>query len=124
MVLSPKHPRVRELSFQRLLNTAIRDLDLRPADTLRECLIELRHELKHNHIVFYPHFYFGDEPWGCIDATGSVEGPFYLANNALRRIAERYYIGYSKIELMMILRHETGHAINYAYKLWTRRDWK
>ena len=24
----------------------------------------------------------------------------------------------------MVLRHETGHAINYAYKLWTREEWK
>ncbi|MBI4811391.1 MAG: hypothetical protein HY800_08155, partial [Ignavibacteriales bacterium] len=76
------------------------------------------------HLAFYPHFYFGDEPWGCIDRTGSVEIPFYLANNNLKRLAERYYIAYSKEEIMMILRHETGHALNYAYKLWIREDWK
>ena len=27
-------------------------------------------------------------------------------------------------ELIKILRHETGHAINYAYRLWQRKDWK
>jgi len=124
MVLSPKHPRFRELTFQQLLNTKVCDLDLRAADTLRECLIELRHELMQKHISFFPHFYFGEEPWGCIDSTASVEIPFYLANNGIRRIAERYYIAYSKEELMMILRHETGHAINYAYKVWRRDDWK
>jgi len=26
--------------------------------------------------------------------------------------------------MMKILRHETGHAINYAYKLWQQKDWK
>ena len=124
MVLSAKHPRVRELYFQRLINQNVGELDLRPSDTLRECLIQLRRELKRKHISFFPHFYFGDEPWGCIDRTGSVEIPFYLANNALRRIAERYYISYSKKEIMMILRHETGHAINYAYKLWKDSRWK
>jgi hypothetical protein len=124
MVLSPKHPRVRELSFQQLLNQKVGKLDLRPDDTLRECLIQLRRELKQRHISFYPHFYFGEEPWGCINFTGSVEIPFYLANSELRRIAERYYITYSKSEILMMLRHEAGHAINYVYKLWTRDDWK
>jgi hypothetical protein len=26
--------------------------------------------------------------------------------------------------MIKILRHETGHAVNYAYKLWQRKDWK
>src|SRR5262249_5820545 len=103
MTLSKKHPRVRELSFQQLLNQKISKLDLRPADTLRACLIQLRHELKQKHVAFFPKFYFGEEPWGCIDRTGSIEIPFYLANNPLRRVAERYYMSYSKKEIMMLL---------------------
>lgn len=124
MVISIRHPRARELSLQQLLNTKVSELELKPSDVLRECLIELRRELKCNHISFFPHFYFGDEPWGCIDRTASIEIPFYLANNRLRRIAERYYLSYSKEEIKMILRHETGHAISYAYKLWRRDDWR
>ena len=124
MVVSLKHPRVKELSFQKLLTQRIGEMDLRPADTLRACLIQLRHELKQRHISFYPHFYFGEEPWGCIDRTASVEIPFYLANNPLRRVSERYFLSYSKKEIMMILRHETGHALNYAYKLWKRKEWE
>lgn len=124
MTISTTHPRVRELSFQRLLNQRINELQLEPEDTLRECLIQLRRELKKNHIAFFPHFYFGEEPWGCIDRTGSVEVPFYIANNTLRRITEKYYVSYSKEEIMMLLRHETGHAINYVYKLWKRDEWK
>src|SRR5437016_5432110 len=88
MTLSKKHPRVRELSFQQLLNQRISKLDLRPTDTLRECLIQLRHELKQKHVAFFPQFYLGEEPWGCVDGTGSIEIPFYLANTNLRRVAE------------------------------------
>jgi Fe-S-cluster formation regulator IscX/YfhJ len=123
MVLSRRDPRVRQLTYQRLLSQPICELGLRPADTLRECLIQLRRELKARHIAFWPHFYFGEEPWGCVDCTGSVEIPFFLANNGLRRVAERYYISYSKKEMLMLLRHETGHALNYAYTLWKRNDW-
>src|SRR6267378_2595489 len=96
MRLSRKYSRARELSFQQILNARIADLDLRPAGTLRDCLIQVRHELKHNHISFFPHFYFGEEPWGCIDRTGSIEIPFYLANNDLRRVAERHQVSYSE----------------------------
>ncbi len=124
MVISRSHPRVRELSFQQLLNQKVGRLELRAADTLRECLIQLRRELKRRHVAFYPHFYFGEEPWGCINNTGSIEIPFYLANNQIRRIAERFYVSYSKQEMMMLLRHETGHALNYAYRLWTADEWK
>ena len=124
MTLSKKHPRLRELSFQKLLNQPIHEMNLRPEGMLRASLIQLRHELKKNHIEFFPHFYFGEEPWGCIDRTGSIEIPFYLANSSLHRIAKRYYIPYSKKEVMMTLRHETGHALNYAYRLFRRDDWK
>ena len=124
MTISPKHPRVRELSFQKLLNQRINEMDIRPADTLRDCLIQLRRELKKKGISYFPRVYFGDEPWGCIDRTGSIEVPFYLANRMMQRVARRYYISYSKDEMMMLLRHEVGHALNYTYKLWRRPDWK
>ncbi|HLF13724.1 MAG TPA: hypothetical protein VI932_02385 [Bacteroidota bacterium] len=115
--------KTKELTFQQLLDRPIRDLDLRPADALRECLIALRHELFRNKIAFFPHFYFGDEPWGCIDGTGSIEVPFYLANSQLWKLSDRYYIPYSKKEVMMVLRHETGHALNYVYRLWKDDEW-
>ncbi len=124
MTYSRRHPYIRKLSFQKLLTQQVRELALRPADTLRSCLIQLRRELKKNKIGFFPHFYLGEEPWGCVDRTGSVGIPFYLANNDLRRIAEKYSVAYSKQEIMMLLRHEAGHAVTYAYKLWTRPDWK
>jgi hypothetical protein len=124
MTYSQHHPRLKELSFQQLLSQRICDLDLRPSGLLRDCLITLRRELKQKNISFYPNFYFGEEPWGTIDRTGSIEIPFYLANRTLQKIAKRYYMSYTKEELMIILRHETGHATNYAYKLYQRPDWK
>ena len=124
MTFSKKHPRVRELTFQKLITQKISEMDLEPRDVLRECLIQLRRELKRRHIAYFPHFYFGEEPWGCVDKTGSIEIPFFLANRQLMQIASKYYMSYSKEEIMMLLRHETGHAINYVYKLWKQPDWR
>jgi len=115
---------VKELSFQKILTQKIGEMALRPSDALRVCLIRLRRELMNKGVAFFPHFYFGEEPWGCIDGTGSIEIPFYLATQQLRNIGEKYYFSYTDEEIMMHLRHETGHAINYAYKLWKRPDWK
>jgi hypothetical protein len=30
---------------------------------------------------------------------------------------------YTREEVLMYLRHEAGHAINYAFELWRRKDW-
>lgn len=124
MVYSASRPWVKELSFQKVLTQKIGEMELRPSDALRACLIQLRRELKNKNISYFPHFYFGEEPWGCIDGTGSIEIPFYLANQQLRNIGEKYYFSYTDEEIMMHLRHEVGHAINYAYKLWKMPEWK
>lgn len=115
--------KAKEFTFQQLLNQPVGDLELRPEGALRECLIRLRHELLQNRISFFPHFYFGEDPWGCIDGTGSIEIPWYLANPTLWKLSDRHYFSYTKREVMMILRHETGHALNYVYKLWKKDEW-
>jgi hypothetical protein len=115
--------KTKELTFQQLLNRPVRDLDLRPAGVLRGCLISLRRELYRNRIGFFPHFYFGDEPWGCIDGTGSIEIPFFLADPQLWKLSDKHYIPYTKSEVMMVIRHETGHALNYVYGLWKDDEW-
>jgi hypothetical protein len=50
--------------------------------------------------------------------------PFYLADKRLARIEEEQT---GEIEtdqwILMLLRHEAGHAVNYAYRLYERPDW-
>ena len=50
--------------------------------------------------------------------------PFYLADRRLARIEEEQT---GEVEddktVMMFLRHEAGHAVNYAYRLWRQPDW-
>ncbi len=110
-----------------LLNTRICDLKLDLEQTLLyRCIHKLYSELEARKIQFKPPFYFtcaGDE-WGCPDRIPIMGIPFHLADNRLTRIErEMGYTRYDKRDLMILLRHETGHVINYAYELYDEPEW-
>jgi hypothetical protein len=109
-----------EISYQRFLSSRICDLDLDPNECMGFCLKRLRRELRAHRILLWPDFYFGNE-WGCVNKKISVSIPFYLASPELRDLEGE---SPTNEELMKTLRHETGHAVNYAYKLWQRKEWK
>jgi hypothetical protein len=107
-----------------LLNTPIRDLGLKLEDSPVESLIQrLYHELESKGIKFRPEFYATDA-WGCPDEVPIIGIPFYLLDRRLIRIEEEQT---GEIEtspmIMMLLRHEAGHALNYAYRLYKRPEW-
>ncbi len=80
----------------------------------------MRKELKEHKILLWPDFYFGNE-WGCVNKKTAISIPFYLATSELRALEGDTP---STEGLMKILRHETGHAVNYVYKLWQRQGWR
>jgi hypothetical protein len=111
-----------------LLNTRICDLKLNLEQTLLYRSIQkLYVELAHKKLVYRPPYYFtcaGDE-WGCPDRVPIMGIPFHLADNKLVRIErEMGYTRYDKDDLMILLRHEAGHAINYAYELYDEPEWR
>jgi hypothetical protein len=85
---------------------------------------ELHRELESKSISFRPQVYLSDQ-WGCPDGTPLIGVPFYLVDPQLQRIEEEMSGGVEDdAEAMRYLRHECGHAINYAFKLHERADWK
>ncbi len=107
-----------------LLNTRISDLKLRIEGSPIEPMIrQVQRELESKGIKFTPVFYLTDS-WGCPDEVPAVGIPFYLADRRLARIEEEQT---GEIEdfrtTMMYLRHEVGHALNYAYRLWEWGGW-
>ena len=74
-------------------------------------------------LKFRPEVYLTDS-WGCPDEVPVIGIPFYLTDKRLARIEEEQTgeIEDSQI-LMMLLRHEAGHAINYAYRLYKDPEW-
>jgi len=109
-----------EISYQKLLTTRICDLDLDLEEKFCSCFERLKKELKAHQISLWPDFYFGNE-WGCVNRHISISIPFFLATTELGELE-----GDTPTDegLVKILRHETGHAINYAYVLWRYKEWK
>lgn len=108
-----------------LLNTRICDLNLRIEGSPLQPLIQrLYRELERRHLQFRPPVYLTDG-WGCPDRVPVIGVPFYLADKRLARIEEEQ-TGEVEDEqyVMMLLRHEAGHAYNYAYRLYEREDWQ
>jgi hypothetical protein len=109
---------------ERLLGSRISDLGLRIEGSELEPLIEqLYRELDAAGFDFKPPIYLSDE-WGCPEGVPVIGVPFYLAHPELsqleREIAENLE---TTAESMMYLRHEAGHALNYAYRLYEEEEW-
>ncbi len=109
-----------EISYQKFLTMKICDLKLDANESMAPLFERLKKELREHRILLWPDFYFGNE-WGCVNKKISISIPFYLANPELRTLEGDVP---TNEEIMKTLRHETGHAINYAYKLWQQEDWK
>jgi hypothetical protein len=72
---------------------------------------------------FHPHCYLSDE-WGCPSGEPVIGIPFYLASAELSELEQELNDLEDAREIMMYLRHEAGHAFNYAYRLYRTPEWK
>jgi hypothetical protein len=112
---------------RRLLGTPIRDLKLRIETTeLAPLIDEFRAELERAGIRrLQPHFYLADE-WGVPFGSIAIGIPFYLARadlTALQLECESYVEGVGRTDFMRYLRHEMGHVVSYAYRLYEQQEW-
>ncbi|MGD2279367.1 MAG: putative zinc-binding metallopeptidase, partial [Candidatus Omnitrophota bacterium] len=116
-----------KLDDDQLLGVRLCELDLRIEGTwLEECVAQLYKELSDKGIKFHPRCYLADE-WLCPDGEPVIGIAFFLASPRLMRLERKMILdleGGSKTDCMKLLRHEAGHAINYAYLLHKRRKWR
>jgi len=110
---------------QTLMGRKISELGLAIPGTRVERMTEqLYQELDARGLAFRPPVYLSDQ-WGCPDGTPLIGVPFYLADPRLERIEDDFAEGIeSAEESMRFMRHEAGHAFNYAYRLYDRADWR
>jgi hypothetical protein len=109
-----------------LLSRRINELSLRIPGTRLEVLTnQLYDELANAGISFRPRSYLSNE-WGCPDRVPVIGIPFYLADPVLSKLEGELtdIEAENEAEVLMYLRHEAGHALNYAYRLYLRPEWQ
>jgi len=109
------------------LAVPIRDLGLAIADSpLEPLLAEFEAELERAGIRrLRPRFYLSTE-WGVNEGTIAIAIPFYLARTELTALhAERvgHVEGVGGRDILRYFRHEMGHVVNYAYRLYETEEW-
>jgi Putative zinc-binding metallo-peptidase len=105
----------------------IKNMGLTIAGTpLETVLTGFRAELEHAGIRrVQPVFYLSTE-WGVPFDTVAIAIPFYLARVELTELhAQRvgHVEGRSRADILRYLRHEMGHVMNYAYRLYEQEEW-
>lgn len=113
---------------QEILGKRICDFDLKIEGRPLEKVIErFRAELRACGIQkLQPAFYLTDE-WGVPEGTVAIGIPFYLADAMLLKVHKKKRAGLvegeSDEDVLRYLRHEMGHVVNYAYRLYATEEW-
>ena len=110
---------------QEILTKPIKELGLKlEGSPLERYVHKLYRELERKGLKrFRPACYLTDE-WGCPSGEPVIGIPFYLADPKLARLEKEMNDLEDEREIMMYLRHEAGHAFNYAYELFKTPEWR
>ncbi len=111
--------------MQEILSKPIRELGLKlEGSPIERFVQQLYKELERKKLKkFRPPFYLSDE-WGCPDRQPVIGIPFYLADPKLARLEREMNDLEDSRQIMMYMRHEAGHAFNYAYQLFKTEEWR
>ncbi len=120
MIFENAPPDIRDLLSKRISQLGLR-LEGSPMERRVQ---QLHRELDRKGLKrFRPVCYLTDE-WGCPDGQPVIGIPFYLADPKLARLEHAMNDLEDEREIMMYLRHEAGHAFNYAYRLYAQPEWR
>ena len=115
------------LSDEHLLDLRICDLTLKIKGSFLEPHIKrLYSELNERGIRFKPHVWLSEE-WFSPDGVPGIAIPFYLAHPRLMKLERKQMLeveGGTDTECLRILRHESGHALDTAFRLHFKRPWR
>lgn len=110
-----------------LFGSPIRDLGLTIDNTrLAPVIDEFREQLRGKGITkVSPSFHLSTE-WGVPFGTVVIGIPFYLARPELTELHGEevgHIEGFNHADILRYLRHEMGHVVNYAYRLYDDESW-
>ena len=110
---------------EQLLDWRLRDLKL-TLDPLAGRIERVYAELARKGLGFRPHFWISSD-WFSPDGVPGVAVPFFVVHPRLKRLERAQMLdveGGTEEWCMRLLRHETGHALDNAYRLHRRKDWR
>jgi len=117
----------RQMSDETLLDMRMCDLQLDLQQSpLMPKIDRLYEELAGRELIFRPHFWLSDE-WFAPDGIPGIAIPFYLAHRRLARLERKMMLdveGGTEEWCMKILRHETGHALDTAFRLHRKKKYR
>jgi hypothetical protein len=115
------------MSDAELLEVRLCDLKLSVAGTELESRVQsIYGELGRRGLVFRPHVWLSTE-WFSPDGVPGFAIPFYLAHPRLAALEEQQVHeveGGSLRSCLQLMRHETAHALDNAYALHGRPEWR
>jgi hypothetical protein len=110
-----------------LLDVRLCDLELQLEGTaLQRRVNRLYAEMKRAGLVFRPYVWLSTD-WFTPEGSTGFAVPFYLAHRRLVRLEHSQMFeaeGSTHDWCMRLLRHEAAHAMDNAYRLHSRRDWR
>jgi hypothetical protein len=122
-----RKPAWEDLPEERLLARRIAGLGLALSGTaVQRALRRLHRELGSRGLRLRPHCWIALE-WFSPDGVPGFAVPFYLLHHRLQSMQRRFTgeaEGGNARDLMRILRHEAGHAIDNAFRLRRRAGWR
>jgi Putative zinc-binding metallo-peptidase len=115
------------LTDEQLLNLRLCDLSVGIEGTPLERRVDrLYQELYVRGLLFQPHVWLSEE-WFTPDNVSGFAIPFYLAHPRLSRLERKQMLeveGGTERDCLRIMRHEAGHAIDNAFRIYTRRRYR
>ncbi|MFH0964503.1 MAG: putative zinc-binding metallopeptidase [Planctomycetota bacterium] len=116
-----------KLPKKELLDVRLCDLGVKiEGSTLEDRIEQVLEELARRGIGFRPRFWVSED-WFTPHGIPGCAVPFYLCHPRLMRLERSQMLeaeGADRAECLKILRHEVGHAIDCAYRLYLRRKWQ
>lgn len=115
------------LDHAELLDVRLCDLELKLEGTALQARVDRLHdELARAGLRFKPHVWLSTS-WFSPDGVPGFAMPFFLAHPRLARLEHRRMLeieGGNHAWCMKLMRHETGHAIDNAFRLHYRKLWR
>ena len=111
--------------LKELLGQRISQLGLKvEGSPIERSVDRLRRELVKKGIKRFKAVVYLTDEWGCPSGEPVIGVPFYLADPKLAKLERSMNDLETEREIMMYLRHEAGHAFNYAYRLYATPEWR